>query len=348
MARRPTSRQGRAGPFGVQNGPPVTVDVLVMERCFSSSVALTLDVFATANLLSAGLGRRADVFRCRTLSVDGRPVRSSSGTAIAVDAIAAPGPRDILIVCGPGMADVRSVLGDIRSPAARRSIAMLKGAQDSVVAASCSSTFLLAEAGLLDRRRATTSWWLGPTFRAAYPAVELVEHELLVDTGAVVTAGAALAHTDLVIHLVRRFAGAMLAEACAKYLIVDDTARSQSRFMVIEHLAATEPTVREMEQAIRKNPIHPAPLAELARAAGLTPRTLSRKFLATTGLSPQRFIRRVRLELAAHLLRTTADPVEIVAARVGYADERAFRRAFFRELGTTPDRHRAGRAPDSG
>lgn len=318
------------------------VDVLLTERCFTSSVATTLDVLATANTIARALGAPGDLFEPRVLSASGKPVRSTSGIAFPVDGAAHEGRGAIVVMCGPGMSDVRQITDFVSDRANRDLLDVLVAARGrgALLSASCSSTFMLAESGILDGVRATTSWWLGPTFRARYPAVTLVEDELLVDVGTILTAGAALAHTDLMIHLVRRHAGASLAEACSRYLTFDDTRRSQNQFRVVQHLALVDSEVAMAENKIRENPAKPPSLATLARLSGLTPRTLSRRFVAATGLSPKRFLRRVRLELAAHLLRSSNDPIDVVAARVGYDDERAFRRAFTRELGSPPSRYR--------
>ncbi|WP_146652661.1 GlxA family transcriptional regulator [Labilithrix luteola] len=322
--------------------PPVGVDVLLTERCFTSTVATTLDVLATANTLARALGAPNDLFEPRVLSVDGNAVRSTSGIVFPVEGAAREGRGSVVVVCGPGMADVRQITEYVSNTANREllDVVVVARGRGALISASCSSTFMLAEAGILDGLRATTSWWLGPAFRARYPAVTLVEDEMLIDVGTVLTAGAALAHTDLMIHVLRRHAGPSLAEACARYLTVDDTRRSQNNFRIVEHLALVDSEVAMAERKIRENPAKPPSLAALARLSGLTPRTLSRRFVAATGMSPKRFLRRVRLELAAHLLRSSNDPIDAVAARVGYDDERAFRRAFTRELGSSPSRYR--------
>jgi len=336
--------QGRQGSSDVQIGPPVDVDVVVTGRCFTSCVSMTLDVLTTANTIGRALGLPVDAFRRRVLSLDGKPVASTGGLLLPVDGAASTSAGSVVVVCGPGMADTRQVLEDLRDGTNRTLAATLveARARQAVLCASCSSTFLLAEAGVLNGLGATTSWWLGPTFRARYPTVKLDETRMLVDAGAVVTAGAAFAHADLMLHLVRRFAGPSLAEACARYLTVDDTRRSQAYFRVVEHLAAADPAIVLAQTKIRENPARPPSLAQLARLAGLTPRTLSRRFVAATGLSPARFVRRVQIELAAHLLRSSDDTIESIALQIGYDDERAFRRAFQREIGSPPSRYRKG------
>lgn len=346
-----STTKGSTSAFRVQNDPPgarparLRIDVLVTPRCFATSVSGTLDVLASATAIGRAVGLAGPEFDVRVLSVDGRQVLSSSGMAIAVTGTVSTSSGDVVIVCGPGMADARQVMEDVRGDVGQALRPVLRAAQTrgAVICASCSSTFLLAEAGVLDGLGATTSWWLGPTFRAAYPSVHLDEGRRLVDAGSAITAGAALSHTELMLHLVRRIGGPSLGESCAKYLVVDETYKAQACFRVIEHLAQADPAVALAETRMRAAPAKPPTLAELARQAELTPRTLSRRFVAATGLSPKRFLRRVRLELAAHVLRTSSDAVATVAERVGYDDERAFRRAFQREHGTSPSRYRAAR-----
>jgi transcriptional regulator GlxA family with amidase domain len=199
---------------------------------------------------------------------------------------------------------------------------------------------LLAEAGVLDGGSATTSWWLAPAFRARYPAVKLIEDELVVASDRAITAGAALAQIDLALYVVRRFAGAELAHAVARYLIVDDARSAQSPFVLISHLTRNDRVVTKAEAILRADLTRALDIDKLAQEVGVTPRTLQRHFMAATGLPPASFLRRLRLDVAAGLLRSTTDPIATIAARVGYDDERAFRRAFTKDMQASPSRYR--------
>jgi hypothetical protein len=143
-------------------GPPTVVDLIVSERCFGSGVAVTLDVFGTANLLSGTLGGPPQLFDCAIRSIDGGPVRSSVGKPISVDGPLNEGTGEVVLVFGPGMADVQQVLVDVALPGGRTLASHLAraAASGAVLGASCSSTFLLAEAGVLDGGAATTSWFV--------------------------------------------------------------------------------------------------------------------------------------------------------------------------------------------
>lgn len=324
---------------------PIRVDLVASDRCFASGIAVTRDVLSTANLLSGALGGPSPLFVSTLRTIGGRPVLSSSGQEIPAEGAIDESDGDLVIVFGPGMADVRRVLSDIGEPWTAAFSCALRDAhaRGAILCASCSSTFVLAEAGVLDGRSATTSWWLAPTFRARYPSIALVEDDLVVRSERVITAGAALAQIDLALHLVRTLAGPELAHACARYLVVDDARRSQAPFVVIEHLAQNDELVARAEAILRADLSAPLRVDELARSLGVTRRTLTRRFVRATGLAPARFLRRLRIEAAAQRLRTTSESIPSIAMSVGYDDERAFRRSFANELGLSPARFRRRR-----
>jgi len=340
------SRSSRAKGSGRRNSSrdtrPLAVDLVVTDRCFGSGIAVTLDVLGTANLLSGMLGGPPQLFNCAVRSFDGCSVRSSVGTSISVDGPVDEREVDVVLVFGPGMADARQVLLDIAQPSTKLLAGYLHRAArtGAVLGASCASTFLLAEAGVLDGGSATTSWWLAPAFRARYPAVKLIEDELVVASERAITAGAALTQIDLALHVVRRFAGAELAHAVARYLVVDDARSAQGPFVMIQHLAIRDRVVNKAEAILRADLTRVLDVVALAREVGVTPRTLGRRFVAATGLPPASFLRRLRLEVAAGLLRSTTDSIATIAARVGYEDERAFRRAFTKDMMDSPSRFR--------
>jgi transcriptional regulator GlxA family with amidase domain len=319
------------------------VDLLLTDGCFHSGLAVTLDVLETANLLARGLGVAGAPFRSRVLSVGRKPVRSSAGQLVAVDGDVGSARPEVVIAFGPGMADAGRVLRDVARADAGRIIEGLRRlhGRGAHLAASCSSTFLLAESGILSGRRATTSWWLAQVFAQRYQDVTLCPEELVVETANATTAGAAMAQLDLALVLVRRYAGPAVADAVSAYLTVSPR-RSQAPYLVVEHLARADALVARASDALRERLTSAPSLEELARQVGSSTRTLSRRFVASTGMSYSRYLRRLRVEAAAARLRAGDDEVGQVSARVGYEDERAFRRAFQKELGVTPAAYRRG------
>ena len=311
------------------------VEVLVMAGAMPSSIAITFDVMATANRLRAAAGR-APAFRVRVSGSGARLARAvaaGSGFA-ALEAQAAPG---LVVVPGPGLTTEAAVAQRLAGREARAACRALGAAVErgAEVATSCSGAFLVAAAGLLEGRRATTSWWLAPLFRRLHPRVDLDTEALVVTDGPVTTAGAAMAQMDLMLSVVARHAGRRLADQCARYLLLDER-RSQSRYMALGYLAAADPQVARAEAWARERLEEGFAIDAMAAAAGLAPRTFARRVERATGLSPVRFLQRLRVERAMELLETTSLPVEEVARRVGYAEPTTLRRLLRRDTGRAP------------
>jgi transcriptional regulator GlxA family with amidase domain len=206
------------------------------------------------------------------------------------------------------------------------------GADDGAhVAAACIGTFIAAESGVLDGETVTTTWWLAPFFRQRYPRVRLDDRRMLVRSGRVLTAGAALSHMDMALWLIRQ-ASPLLAETTARHLIVDSRP-SQSAYAMSDHLAHADPLVQQFERWGRERLADGFSLDEAARAIGASKRTLARRINDVLGKSPLWYFQDLRVEHAVHLLRTSSDNVERIAAAVGYADGVALRNLLRRKLG---------------
>jgi transcriptional regulator GlxA family with amidase domain len=322
---------------------------VVLDGVAEGPLGVGIDVLDTAmRLTEAGLApgpSRANLLRQRVVSLDGRPVRSGTGRPICVDGaltLRTVKAGDVLLLPGLSAVSERAIEQLLSRGDTARGIGLLAkaAAKGARVAASCSATFVLAAAGLLTGRSATTTWWLVPTFARRFPEVSLHADRMVVESEGVLTAGAAFAHADLVLALIARVASPSLAHLAARYLLLDERA-SQSRYMVMEHLRVSDPALRSVERFIRANLGRQLTLEELARAAATSSRTLARRVQDGLGMTPLEFVQRVRVAHATHLLETTRESVEEVAARVGYADAAAFRRVYRRHTGESP----RGRGP---
>jgi transcriptional regulator GlxA family with amidase domain len=201
----------------------------------------------------------------------------------------------------------------------------------AATAAACIGTFVLAESGLLDNQDSTTTWWLAPLFRQRYPKVRLDESRMIVKSGRFVTAGAALSHMDLALWLLRQ-KSPRLAALTAKYLVVDSRP-SQSAYVLADHLAHSDAVVERFESWARGRLRQGFSLDDAAAAAGSSKRTLARRMQAVLGKSPLSYFQDLRVERAVHLLKTTDESVDEIAARVGYADGVTLRTLLRRRLG---------------
>lgn len=311
----------------------IAVDVLVLRGAMASSVALTFDVLATANRLRVSSGRPA-LFRVRACGSGARALAALAGEARAV---VGAGAAKIVIVPGLGMsseADITARMAQRDAVAAVRKLRDAAG-RGAELCTSCSGTFMFAHAGLLDGRRATTTWWLAPLFRKLHPRVRLQTDALVVQDGPVTTAGAALAQMDLMLAIVARHGGARLAGHCARYLLLDER-HSQSRYMALGHLAATDERIARAETCARERMEKGVDVADLAAAAGLSVRTFARHVERATGMSPVKFLQRLRVERATELLETSRMSLDEIARRVGYAEPSTLRRLIRRDRGEAP------------
>jgi transcriptional regulator GlxA family with amidase domain len=313
------------------------VAILVADGVTDSSVGVTLDILRTASSLAVRAGRAA-TFRLTMVSPRGGGVRTASGASlIPTRAANRTSAADVIVV--PGFwaetpDDLERILGRADLAPNLRAIERARG-RGALVTAACAGTFLLARTGLLDDRRATTTWWLAPELRRRHPRIDVVEREALVVEDGIVTAGAVLAIADLALHLVTRFAGPTIARETARALLLDRHP-SQSPYMALRHLRTDDAIVRRAEAWARAHLADGFDVTTLAKKAGASPRTLARRLDAALGLSPIAFVQRLRVETAAHLLETSRLSLDEIAARVGYSDANTLRRLVRRELGKAP------------
>lgn len=292
------------------------VCVLVLDGVFDTGLSAVLDTFQTANELSGGK-RSEPRFRV-TLSSPRKRVKTQQGLQVPLATLPRTRP-DVVVVPALG---AKSPLA-LAPVLLREDVAELTALLDkwsragALVAAACTGTFLLGRAGLLDGRRATTSWWLAPYFRQCFPDVELDDSRMIVAAKGVVTAGAALAHIDLALWLVRQKSPALARDA-AHYLTFDGRA-SQAAYAMQDHLAHADPMVEKFETWARRN-LARFSLEAAAHSVGTSERTLERRLRAVLGKTPLSFVQDLRVEQAIHRLHTTAQSIEEIADAVGYQD----------------------------
>ncbi|MFJ3925266.1 GlxA family transcriptional regulator [Streptomyces sp. NPDC090022] len=292
--------------------------VLVLDGVFDSGVSATLDVLHTANALRGQLtGAPPPAFDIRTVGVR-RRVRTGLGHRIDTESVTVAEDADLLVL--PALMERRPerLVETVAGAAHRDARRVLTEARErrTPLASSCTGTFLLAESGVLDGLRATTSWWLAPVFRERYRHVAVDESRMVTTCDGITTAGAAFGHLDLALAIVRMRSPA-LADLVRRYLVVDDRA-SQAAYTIPSALARHEPLVSAFEAWVRARMDGPLSIAEAARDLGVSERTLQRTVTRTLGCSPIRLVQNLRVEQAEHLLRTTALPLAAVARRVGY------------------------------
>jgi transcriptional regulator GlxA family with amidase domain len=308
------------------------IDLLTLNGVFDTGLAAVLDAFDTAGDLAISQELSSVAFDV-TIVGFGRKVRTHQGFTVPVAPALKRPPSDWVIV--PAISDrapepLAAALATAEAQAAARLLRQWAD-RGTRTAAACIGTFVAAESGVLDGETATTTWWLAPFFRQRYPRVHLDESRMLVPSGQVLTAGAALSHMDMALWLIRQVSPS-LADLTARYLIVDSRP-CQSAYAISNHLAHTDPLVQKFERWARRHLARPFSLDTAARSVGASKRTLTRRLNEVLGKSPLTYLQDLRVERAVHMLRTSNDTIERIATAVGYSDGVVLRNLIRRKLG---------------
>lgn len=279
--------------------------------------------------------RAKTTFETTIVSADGKALRDPQGRLIPVD-----GSFHELAQCDAALVTGMALGPDGLPPTSdsiRQAANWLRASQHQgvLVGAACAGTFVLGEAGLLDGRRCTTTWWLHHAFKQRFPRARPVWGTAVEEQDGIITTGGPLSWVDLALHVIRRLAGADVAKLAADISVADSLPLPQLIYAPRGFINTADPLLLQAEQIIRHaNPGLTA--IGLAKALNLSERTLHRRLKELTNESPKGFITRVRIETACVLLGTPGASIKQVALNCGYGEETSFRRAFIQLTGMTP------------
>ncbi|AVT37836.1 GlxA family transcriptional regulator [Plantactinospora sp. BB1] len=301
------------------------VVILAFDGVVPFDLSVPIEVFGRARLADGGPAYQVRV------CADAAEVRAGPVAIRVPEGLAALAEADTVVV--PGVADVDA-------PIPPGLVAALTAATGRVVSI-CTGAFLLAAAGLLDGRRATTHWAAATELARRYPAVEVDPEVLFVDDGSVLTSAGAAAGLDLCLHLVRRDHGAAVAARTARSSVMPlERAGGQAQFIAHEPPAPTGISLQPLLGWLTDNLHAPLTLAAIAERASMSTRSLSRHFRDQTGTTPMQWLNRQRVRHAQLLLETGDQPVERVGELAGFASATAFRERFRQVVGVSPGQYR--------
>jgi len=305
------------------------VVALAYDRLCTFEFGCVVEVFA---LPRPELGARW--YQFAVCAAERTPLRALGGFTLAVphslrmldraDTIIVPGWRDAHEPPPPALLD--------RLRAAHR-----RGAR---ICSICSGVFVLAAAGLLDGRRATTHWRYAELLAKRYPAIDVAIDAIYVDEGPIVTSAGSAAGLDMMLHLVRRDHGARIANVVAQRLVIPPHRAGDQAQFVPRPLPDEAGRLARLMDWVRAHPAQPHTLGSLARRAAMSTRTLQREFQQATRLSPIEWLVRERVAVAKDLLSAGRASVTEVAERAGFGSEESFRRHFRRVAGLSPSLYR--------
>ncbi|EWC59876.1 Transcriptional regulator containing an amidase domain and an AraC-type DNA-binding HTH domain [Actinokineospora spheciospongiae] len=305
-----------------------TVAVLALDGVIPFDLATPIEVFTRTRLPDGRAPYRVRVCGA-TPTVDAGAF--SLAPPWGLDALA---EADTIVL--PGRAEILPTPDDVLD--ALRAAA---GA-GTRIATICTGAFTLAETGLLDGLRATTHWVAAGALAARHPGIDVDPDVLYVDNGQFLTSAGAAAGLDLCLHLIRRDHGSAVAADAARLSVMPlEREGGQAQFIV--HDQPPTPRGSELEPVLRwleENCARELSVEGIAAHAGMSVRTLNRRFREQTGTTPLQWLLRARVRTAQHLLEVTGHPVDRIAAQVGFGSPTAFRDRFRRVVGTTPQSYR--------
>jgi transcriptional regulator GlxA family with amidase domain len=268
------------------------------------------------------------------------PVRSSSGVEIVARGFRPSGAITTLIVAGGE--GVRGAAACPKTLAFVQAIAK-RGAR---VASVCSGAYVLAEAGLLDGRRATTHWQRTGHFVKAYPRVRFEPDRIFTSDGNFWTSAGISAGIDLSLAMVTEDYGDEIAQKTARQLVLyHRRSGGQSQFSSLLELKAPTGRFGPLLAWAREHLDAPLKVEDMAEQAGMSSRHFTRAFIAETGTTPSKAVERLRIEVARQRVQSSSEPIERVAETTGFRDPERMRRAFIRAFGQPPQSlRRAARA----
>lgn len=267
-------------------------------------------------------------YKIHFVSETGGRIRASSGMVLESSALTKMS-FDTLVISGT----------TVPEPSPPGLIAIMKGApkRHRRIAAVCLGAFLLAEAGLLDGRRATTHWLYARELRKQYPKVKMDEDCIFINDGPIWTSAGMSAGIDLALALIENDLGPEFAKSVARKLVIyHRRGGGQSQFSALLKLTPKSDRIQTALTYARENLQKPLNVSELAEAANLSLRQFSRAFHSETGQSPAKAIESLRVETARNLMEQSRHPIDIVARQTGFSDREHMRRAFLRAYGQPP------------
>jgi len=276
-------------------------------------------------------GMQPPPYSLQVIAPEAGPVRSSSGVVWMADAMPRQPKYDTVVIAG-GIG-TRTAMLDPKVQAFVR--AAMKTARR--VCSVCSGAYILAQAGVLDGKRATTHWGRTPDFQTRYPAVKLEPDCIYTHDGKVWTSAGITAGIDLALALIADDLGEEVSRRAAQELVVyHRRPGGQSQFSALLDIERVEGRFTPLLAWMRDRLDEELSVEALASQAAMSPRNFSRAFLAETGITPAKAVERLRLESARERVEHSAEPIDVVARRVGFGDPERMRRAFVRAFGQPP------------
>jgi len=320
----------------------IRVGIPVIQHASTISVAAPRDILNYAEYHMGGEGEdpaASLTFQTDFVGIDATPVRCGDSVWLTPQQVIGNGVSyDVILV--PALID--DIEKSLEANGAFLPWLRECHQRGAVLATWCGGAFMLAAAGILDGKTATTHWALAAQLASQFPQVKVQPERMMVDEGDVITCGGATSFLTLGMYLIERFHSHDMAVRCAKMFLIDMDRPTQRPYT---DLRARRPhaddTIRQIQHYIDANLSEALPLQRLAHMANLSPKTFMRRFKEATGAPPATYVQHMRIEAAKQCLERSEATVGEITFQVGYRDIRSFRRLFQRCVGLSPKDYRA-------
>ena len=322
---------------------PLRIALLAYPGCLGTELFGLADLLRLAGQLGQALGQPPKVaLELHMVSLRGQPVTLAGGFTLS--SRRPSGRYGLLLVPGLDVGHPREIESTLAALRPEIDFIAKRFAQGCTVATVCLGSFLVAEAGLANGRRLTTSWLFAPALAARYPQAQLQADPVLVEDGALISSGAVSSVFDLALHLIKRFHGARVASAVAKVTLLQAPRASQAPYVDEGLLPPALPSFAQAVRAwLEQRLAEPFELARLAAAFHISPRNLLRRIRQETSSTPLALLQQARVQRAKLLLAGGRQSTAQIVAAVGYTDVPTFSRLFTRLVGESPASDSAGR-----
>ncbi len=317
----------------------VNFTFLAERDCLSSGISGIIDALSIANTFWQYLeGNPTPLFTTRIVTPDGKPVTTNGRIVLTPDhSMEDIQTTDMIIIPAFFMPyDLTGSRADLICDWLRHHYS-----NGTKLTSTCTGTFLLARAGLLDGKIATTNWLFAGLFKKRFPEVDLRVDRIFTEDSGIYCTGAATAFMDLCLHFIEIYGSARLARRCSKSLLVDHERTDQTPYMVYDFgKNHSDDTILKSQQVMEENFAEKISIDTLSKDAGLSPRHFKRRFKKATGENPLTYLQLLRIETAKRELETTQKPVTEITWGVGYEDINSFRKLFRKHTGMSPKEYR--------
>ena len=318
------------------------ISIIAMQRCNAGVLMGLVDIFKAANVILKHIADgEDDLFNVRIVSIDGKPVKCSNSYTISVDGDLSLAKNDDVLIClSFSMASAEKFIRALKRWKPITLWLKKNASSFDLIVGTGGGVFLLAEAGLLDDKVASTAWWFDQVFKQRYPTIKVDEKSIYVEQGNILCAGTNNSWQIASLAVIEKYAGRDFTKTISRYMMIDYEQRSLAPDLIVSQVQTDNRVVNTADVWIQKNLSKDIRIEDIADYVCVSPRTLVRHFRSALGESPLSYVQNARIEKCKLLLRISDMTFSEIVYRCGYKDTSSLRRLFKKHNLETPSAYR--------